>query len=89
MGQTDSLTIRYFRDTPCWDCATTVTIENDKHSVGVRDQGKGTLDPVKISVYDLLQYHLKAQKDMYVVFYYEGIPRSKTDRQLLCGIKFE
>ena len=27
----DSITVKYFRDTPCFDCATYLTVENEKH----------------------------------------------------------
>ncbi len=87
--KTDSLTIRYFRDTPCSDCETQVAIENGKHFVITKSIGKGTFNPIKISVFDLLQYHLKYNKDVYEVFYHEGQIISRTQRALIFKIKLE
>ena len=29
----DSITVKYFRDTPCFDCVTSLTAEDEKHYV--------------------------------------------------------
>ena len=86
---TDSLTIKYFRDTPCDKCETKVAIENGRHFVITSGKGFGTFNPIKISVYDLLQYHLKADKEVYEVFYHEGQITSRTQRVLIFRIKLE
>lgn len=87
--KTDSLTVKYFRDTPCEDCETQVAIENGKHFVITKGKGVGTLNPIKISVYALLQYHLKADKEVYEVFYNERQITSRTQRALIFRIKLE
>lgn len=87
--KTDSLAVKYFRDTPCEDCETQAEIENGKHFVITKGKGVGTFNPIKISVYDLLQYHLKADKEVYEVFYHEGQITSRTQRVLIFRIKFE
>ena len=87
--KTDSLTVKYFHDTPCSDCKTQVAIENGRHFVITKGQGLGTFNPIKISIYDLLQYHLKADKEFYEVFYHEGQITSRTQRILIFRIKLE
>ncbi len=87
--KTDSLSIKYFRDTPCDDCETQVAIENGRHFVITKGKGLGTFNPIKVSVYDLLQYHLKADKEVYEVFYHEGQITSRTQRVLIFRIKLE
>jgi hypothetical protein len=87
--KTDSLTIKYFRDTPCEECETHVVIENGKHFVITSGKGIGTFYPIKISVYDLLQFHQKAEKEVYEVFYHEGQITSRTQRVLIFRIKLE
>ena len=87
--KTDTLTIKYFRDTPCDNCETQVSIENGKHFVITKVNGIGTFNPIKISVYDLLQYHLKADKEVYEVFYHEGKIIGRTQRVLIFRIKLE
>ncbi|MCU0390451.1 MAG: hypothetical protein MUE81_05000 [Thermoflexibacter sp.] len=69
--KTDSLIVKYFKDTPCSKCKTQVTVQDKKHSLIAKGSNKGTFSPLKISVYDLLQYHLKAKEDIYEVFYVE------------------
>jgi hypothetical protein len=87
--KTDSLTVKYFRDTPCKDCETQVAIENGRHFVITKGNGIGTFNPIKIPVYDLLQYYLKADKEVYDVFYHEGQITSRTQRLLIFRIKLE
>ena len=87
--KTDSLTIKYFRDTPCENCETQVAIENRKHFVITKGKGLGTFNPIKISVDDLLQYHLKADKEVYEVFYHDGQIKGRTPRVLIFRIKLE
>jgi hypothetical protein len=86
--KTDSLTIKYFRDTPCENCETQVIIENGKYIV-TKGKGLGTFSPIKVSLYDLLQYHLKADKDVYEVFYQEGQITGPELRVQILRIKLE
>ncbi len=84
--KTDYLTVKYFRDTPCDNCETQVTIENEKHIVVVKGKGVGTFKPIKVSVFDILQYHLKANNNIYDVFYQEA---SRTQKTIIFRIKLE
>ncbi|MCH5716410.1 hypothetical protein [Niabella hibiscisoli] len=68
----DKLVIKYFRDTPCNNCESAMTIENDKHVVILKGMGRGTFNPVGISLYDLLQHHIRTKENIYSVFYNEG-----------------
>jgi len=84
--RTDSLTIIYFRDTPCSDCATEVIIETGSNFVITKGEGIGTFNPIKISVFDLL---LKAERELNFAFFQEKQGASKTQRVLLFKIKLE
>ena len=84
----DSLTIMYFRDTPCQDCATEILIKNG-HIIITKGKGEGTFHPIKISVFDLLQYHLKVKKGIYDVFYCEKCISSQIGEKFLFSIKLE
>ena len=86
---TDSLMVEYYRDTPCFDCLTKLTIENKEHFVITKGAGIGTFNPIKISVYDLLQYHLKAGGDFYEVFYQEDYLLNPLQRRMIFRIKLE
>ena len=86
LKKTDSLTIKYFRDTPCSDCETQVIVESKSHFVITKGKGFGTFNPIKISVFDLL---LKADRDFSYVYYQEGGKTNQTPRLLLFKIKLE
>jgi len=86
LKKTDSLTIIYFRDTPCSDCETQVIVESKSHFVITKGKGFGTFNPLKISVFDLL---LKADRDFSYVYYQEGVKTNQTPRLLLFKIKLE
>lgn len=70
--KTDSLTIYYFRDTPCIDCETTVAVEDKKRRLITKGKSRGTFNPIKISIYGLLKYYLKGDKEIHEVYYQEG-----------------
>lgn len=82
----DSLTILYFRDTPCSECETNVIVENRHHFVITQGKGQGTFNPIKISVFDLL---VKADRDYSYVYYYEVSDNYKTQRIMLFKLKLE
>jgi hypothetical protein len=81
--KTDSLTIKYFRDTPCHDCLTNLTIESGYNFIVTKVEGTGTYNPIKVSVFDLV---LKINRDYYKAYYYE---KNKPDKILLFRIKLE
>jgi hypothetical protein len=82
----DSLTVKYFRDTPCSDCETEVTIENSQKFVLAKGTGTGTFNPIKISVFDLL---IKAAGNQLFVYYQENTTQGELIKTLLFKIKLE
>lgn len=84
--KTDSITIIYFRDTPCSDCKTNVTVENKSHFIITKGIGFGTANPIKISVFELL---LKADRNFNYVYYQEENKFQQEQRLLLFKIKLE
>lgn len=83
----DSITVKYFRDTPCFDCVTSLTAEDEKHYVVVINHGKGTFNPVSFSLADILRYKEQNNKDYFEVYYYET--HSVADKILLFRMKLE
>ena len=84
----DSLTVRYFRDTPCARCTDYLIAEDDKHHVIATGQGGGTFTPVSVSLDDLLAFTKQSgQKDI-ELFYYEDSGR-KEDKILLCTLHID
>lgn len=85
----DSITIRYFRDTPCFDCPTKLIIENEKHLPFFSIENVGTSSPFTFSVQQLVELREKGYEHHFEVFYTEGIPVSRTGRQFVLRIKLE
>lgn len=85
----DTLTVRYFRDTPCSDCPSTVTVEDGKHRIITSASGKGTFKPVSFPLRDVLAFSTATGKKTFEVFYKEGDANSRWDKTLLFTIRLE
>ena len=85
----DSITLRYYRDTPCHDCATFLAIENEKHYIFFKRSNRGTGTPISFSVDQLRAIKNKGYIRPFLVFYYEGKLERRSDKMLLFRIRFE
>ncbi len=85
----DSITVRYFRDTPCHDCTTFLAIENEKHLVFFGNSNRGTGKPISISVDQLIAIRNKGYIRPFLVFYHEGKLERRSDKILLFRIRLE
>ena len=85
----DSITILYFRDTPCDKCPTSLMIEDENHHRVLVSKGRGTFKPVSFSVKDLIEEKKRSDKTSFVVFYSEEQGRYGIDERMLFRIKFE
>jgi hypothetical protein len=85
----DSITVRYFRDTPCFDCPTKLIVENEKHHPFFSIENVGTSSPFTFSLQQLIELRKKGYEQRFEIFYTEGIPASRTNRQFVLRIKLE
>ncbi len=85
----DSITIRYFRDTPCFDCPTKLIVENEKHLPFFSIENVGTSSPFTFSLQQLIELRKEGYEHRFEVFYTEGIPVSRTGREFVLRIKLE
>ena len=83
----DSIRVKYFRDTPCFDCATTLVVTGEKHDSISTNHGVGTFNPVSFALADLVLVKEKSNKAYFEVYYAESSGRS--NNVLLFGIKLE
>lgn len=85
----DSITLSYYRDTPCHDCATFLVIENEKHYVFFERSNRGTGAPISFSVDQLLAIRNNGYLRPFLVFYHEGKLERRSDKILLFRIRLE
>lgn len=85
----DSITVRYYRDTPCHDCATFLYVENEKHFVFFSSSQRGTGTPISFSVEQLLAIRNEGYLRPFLVFYSEGKLERRSDKSLLFRIRLE
>ncbi|MEN9400916.1 MAG: hypothetical protein RL632_2019 [Bacteroidota bacterium] len=85
----DSITVRYYRDTPCHDCVTFLHVENEKHFVFFSSSQRGTGTPISFSVEQLLAIRNEGYIRPFLVFYSEGKLERRSDKIRLFRIRFE
>jgi hypothetical protein len=87
--KTDTITVKYFRDTPDMDCVARVVVESQNHLIVSGGKNFGTSSPINFSVFDILKYYQISKDQNYLVYYYEGIISKPSDRTLLFKINLE
>jgi len=85
----DSIKVKYFRDTPCDECSTSLMIENENHDRVLVSKGRGTFNPVSFSVKDLIVEKKRSGNASFMVFYSEEQGRYGIHKSMLFRIKFE
>jgi hypothetical protein len=85
----DSITIRYFRDTPCFDCLQTLTVENEKHAIFFTETSIGTFSPLTFSVQQLVELQKQGYLQSFEVFYSNELTTSRTMKRLILRIQLE
>jgi hypothetical protein len=84
----DLIAVKYFRDTFCPDCSTSLTVEDEKHNVILTNKGTGT-NTITFSLEDLITYKKTSGKDSFEIFYFKGDTKSSSDKILVFKIKLE
>ena len=67
----DSITVRYFRDTPCGECNVYLIIECSYTSQALIARGTYTFCPLTLSVTDLKKIQKENKKELLDVYYLE------------------
>lgn len=83
----DSIFIRYYRDTPCSDCATYLVAEDDNGRRVLTSKGHGTGHPVGFSVKQLFEREYMDSTIRYALYYYED-NKYTTGKTVVCNIQF-
>jgi hypothetical protein len=82
----DSIMIKYFRDTPCFDCSTFLMVEDQAKRSVFRMKSKGTFTPLFIRLEDLLEYRRNKSRASFEIFYLE---EGKAEKIFLFALKIE
>ncbi|MGG9961265.1 hypothetical protein [Ferruginibacter sp. SUN106] len=85
----DSLTVRYFRDTPCPDCPSLLTVEDEQHRVFVSSKGMGTFNPVSFSLDALVELKKQGYNQPFEVFYTDGVVKGRSEKKLIFRVVIE
>jgi hypothetical protein len=85
----DSISIRYFRDTPCFDCPQSLSIENEKHTIFFTKTRIGTFSPLTFSVQQLVELQKQGYLQSFEVFYSNELTTSRTMKRLILRIQLE
>ena len=83
----DSIIVKYFRDTPCFNCKSILDIEDDKGILILKATGNGTLSPIKFAIKDILRNSKRRKRIK--VFYREEPPKPASQNFLLFYIRIE
>ncbi len=81
VNQSDSITIRFYKDTPCYDCKINLSINNDHKMIIEQTSNIGTFSPLTINLFELINSK-ENQTSTYFEFYYYEKSR-KFERYLL------
>ena len=82
----DSITVRYYRDTPCFYCSTTLVAENQENLKVSTSVGKGTFAPISFYLKSFVEYRRNNKNSLFEIFYIE---ENRPERILLFMIRIE
>ena len=85
----DSITVKYFRDTPCSDCFTCISIENGKHQIIKTVTGRGIYNPISFSLKDLKKFRKLRKTDEFEIYYFDDFIKKQADKILIVRLIFE
>ena len=86
---TDSLSFRYYHDSPCFDCATNLIVEDKHQQLIIKARGEGNFNPITFKLKYLIEYfNLHGETD-FKVYYYREIKNHKIYKIPVFSIKLE
>ena len=71
VNQFDSLTIRFYKDTPCNDCKGNLLINNDHKVIIEKASIIGTFSPLTINLFELINSRENKISKYFEFYYYE------------------
>lgn len=85
---TDSITVKFFRDTPCFDCRTFLLADDTQQNRVATGSSRGTFEPLTIAVKDLVAGTRDAHAT-YTFYFHEENTMPPDRRKRLFSIRFE
>ncbi len=68
----DSITVRYFRDTPCTNCDTYLTIDDEASKLIIQIKGKGIWNPLTFRLNDIKSWSKFHGIKLFNVYYMDN-----------------
>lgn len=84
---TDTITIRYYRDTPCPDCKAYISIENESGAKIRTKESIGISNPLSFNVFELLQFYRKTNNSIFKIYYYVNDDYNTSRKVLVMVLK--
>ena len=78
----------YFRDTPCSDCGSYLTLNGDSDDTMVIGTGAGTFKPISFLLKDLLDLRKARNRNSFEIYYSESV-KGNPNKILIFKIKLE
>lgn len=83
----DTITIRYYHDTPCPNCEIYLSIENGSGSIIRTKESIGISNPLSFNVFELLQLYKKTNKSIFNIYYYDKKYNNTSSKVLVMVLK--
>ena len=72
IGPRDTLSVKYFKDTPCMKCPVNLLIQDDQKNTLRQFKSYGTGSSLAIPLKDLAEFKRKRAVNSFIFYYYEG-----------------
>nr|WP_067058968.1 hypothetical protein [Mucilaginibacter sp. L294] len=77
INESDALSVEYGNDTPCYDCITNLYLIDPKNKKIILAEGKGTFNPLTVSMLKLKQLSKKLGRKNLRVYYTDNFKRDR------------
>ena len=85
---TDSITVRFFRDTPCFECRTFLLADDAHQKRVATGSGRGTFSQLSIAVKDLVADKSDGRNTTYIFYFHEESTMPPDRKKRLFSLKF-
>lgn len=85
----DSIRVFFFRDTPCSDCMTNLTVDDINDTRVTISKGKGIGNALSFSLTDILLYKNSTGKNTFQVCYFDKVNMLQAKKPIIFTVRLE